>query len=273
MAVSKAIRVVAGLALGLAFYTTMVERYWIAVKHYRVAVPNLPEAFRGFRIVQVSDVHYGRLVPRGYVRRVVALTNRQRGDLIVCTGDYVHARNASAEIDAVWPLLLDLRAPYGVRAVLGNHDHWADTPRSRAQLTASGWDTERQCVPVKKDGATLWLVGAGDAWEDPTPLDPLLAQVPDGGCRIVLAHNPDTADTSFTNRVDLFISGHTHGGQVRLPFLGTPVLPVRNKAYGAGLCQSPRGVRVFVSRGLGWAIYPVRFNCRPEIAVLELEPQ
>ena len=86
----------------------------------------------------------------------------------------------------------------------------------------------------------------------------------------MLAHNPDTADSFFTSRVDLMISGHTHGGQVVLPFIGAPILPVANKTYSSGLKQSPKGQNVFISKGLGWAIAPVRFNCFPEIAVLEL---
>ncbi|NQU39869.1 MAG: hypothetical protein HQ523_07955 [Lentisphaerae bacterium] len=96
--------------------------------------------------------------------------------------------------------------------------------------------------------------------------------MPESDCRIVLAHNPDTADTSFSSRVDLMLSGHTHGGQVRIPFIGPPVLPVRNKNYSSGLKSSLRGATVFISRGIGWAILPVRFNCFPEIAVLELIP-
>ena len=256
----------------VALYAVFVERYWIAINHYRIAVPHLPEAFRGFRIVEVADVHYGRLVPRWYVRRAVRLANDEGADMIVCAGDYSHERHSTAGMDAVWPLLKPLHAPFGVHAVLGNHDHWADTARSQHWLVETGWKAERRATPITKDGATLWLLGAGDQWEDDWPLDPLLATVPRDACRIVIAHNPDTADGAFTNRVDLFICGHTHGGQVRLPFVGAPVLPVRNKAYGSGLCQSPRGTSVFISRGLGWAIYPVRFNCRPEIAVLELVP-
>ena len=104
-------------------------------------------------------------------------------------------------------------------------------------------------------------------------MDELCAGVPEDECRILLAHNPDTADTDYTTRVDLILSGHTHGGQVVLPFVGPPVLPVRNRAYGSGLVRSPRGTPVFISRGIGWAVYPVRFNCLPEIAVLELIPQ
>lgn len=93
-----------------------------------------------------------------------------------------------------------------------------------------------------------------------------------GPMGVVLAHNPDSANTSYRKRIDLMISGHTHGGQVNLPFLGAPFLPVQNKEYSSGLKRSPRGCPVFISKGIGWAICPVRFNCFPEIAVLELVP-
>jgi hypothetical protein len=165
-----------------------------------------------------------------------------------------------------------LAAPAGVYAVLGNHDHWADTERSLYWLEKTGQNLRHRTATIARDGQRIWLVGAGDLWEDHVGLDGLLSGIPDGECRIVLAHNPDTADTDFSARVDLILAGHTHGGQVNLPFIGPPVLPVKNKTYSSGLKFSPRGAPVFISRGIGWAVYPVRFNCLPEIAVLELVP-
>ena len=100
-------------------------------------------------------------------------------------------------------------------------------------------------------------------------LDLVLKDVPDDACRIVLAHNPDSADTDYTARVDLMISGHTHGGQVKIPFIGTPILPVKNKAYSSGFVRSHK-TNVFISRGVGWAAIPLRFNCFPEIAILNI---
>ena len=141
------------------------------------------------------------------------------------------------------------------------------------QFELLGYQNSRHRVTsIDRHGSKLWLAGAGDLWEDHKSLDGLLSTIPKSDCRIVLAHNPDTADTEFSSRVDLMISGHTHGGQVRIPFVGTPVLPVRNKTYSSGLKTSLRGKKVFISRGIGWAVYPVRFNCFPEIAVLELIP-
>jgi predicted MPP superfamily phosphohydrolase len=112
-------------------------------------------------------------------------------------------------------------------------------------------------------------VGAGDLWEDHVGLDGLLGHLGRRECRIVLAHNPDTADTAFESRVDLMIAGHTHGGQINVPFC-PPILPVRNKNYSWGMKASRKGVPVFISRGIGWGVLPVRFDCFPEIAVLEL---
>ena len=261
-----------GAAAFVATYPVLIERYLVLTNTYRIPVPHLPEAFRGFRIVHLTDLHYGFLVPLWVIRHVVSRTNRLERDLVVCTGDYVHERNATSQIDRVWPVLSELTARLGVYSVLGNHDHWADTERSQEWLARTGQDLRHKAVSIEKDGHRLWLAGAGDLWEDHRNLDDLLRDVPDSDCRIVLAHNPDTADTRFSARVDLILSGHTHGGQVELPLVGTPLLPVRNKEYSSGLKVSPRGTRVFISKGIGWAVFPLRFNCLPEIAVLELVP-
>ena len=233
---------------------------------------NLPPAYSGFRLVQLADLHYGFLVPLALIRDVISRANRIARDAIVCTGDYVHHKRSTRQIDAVWPVVAELNAPSGVFSVLGNHDHWADTSRSQHWLSETGQDLRHKVTHIERDGSRLWLVGAGDLWEDHRNLDDLMQAIPDSDCRLVLAHNPDTADTDFSSRVDLMISGHTHGGQVNIPFVGTPILPVRNKTYSSGLKMSPRGTRVFISKGIGWAVYPVRFNCLPEIAVLELVP-
>jgi predicted MPP superfamily phosphohydrolase len=261
-----------GFAL-LGSYPIFIESYMVLVNRYRVAVPHLPKVFSGFTIVQLSDLHYGPLVPMTVIRRVVRQSNSLRKDIVVCTGDYVHEHHATDQIDKVWPTMAQLEAERGVFSVLGNHDHWADTDRSLYWLDRAGQNLRHRAVPIEKNGERIWLAGAGDLWEDHRSVDRLLQDVPRDACRIVLAHNPDTADTPSTERVDLLIAGHTHGGQVRIPFLGAPVLPVRNKAYSSGLKTSPRGTRVFISKGVGWSVYPIRFNCPPEIAVLELVPE
>lgn len=256
----------------LAGYPLFVERYIVQTNVYRLSVPNLPKAFSGFRIVQLSDLHYGSLVPAELINHVVDSANGLRPDVIVCTGDYVQKTTLTNEVDQVWQILSKLNAPSGVFSVLGNHDHWVDTARSDYWLKKTRQDLRHKVFPIQRQGQTLWMAGAGDLYEDHKDLDGLLGQIPDADCRIVLAHNPDTADTPYTKRIDLMIAGHTHGGQVCLPFVGPPVLPVQNKDYSSGLKNSLRGGKVFISKGIGWAICPVRFNCFPEIVVLELSP-
>ena len=124
----------------VASYPVFIERYLVMTNRYRIPVPNLPRAFSGFRLVQLADLHYGFLVPLGLIREVVARANRIARDAIICTGDYVHERRATGQIDAVWPLLAELNAPSGVFSVLGNHDHWADTRRSQHWLSQTGQD-------------------------------------------------------------------------------------------------------------------------------------
>jgi predicted MPP superfamily phosphohydrolase len=255
-----------------AGYPLFFERYIVLTNTYQISVPNLPNAFSGFRIVHLTDLHYGFLVPLTLIQHVINRANKLTPDIIVCTGDYVHEKNTTTQIDQVWPVLSQLTAPSGVYSVLGNHDHWADTARSDYWLKRTRQDLRHKAVRIERKGQHIWLAGAGDFWEDHKNLDIILDKMPDSDCRIVLAHNPDTADTEYSSRIDLMISGHTHGGQVNIPFIGTPILPVRNKEYSSGLKRSPRGCKVFISKGIGWAIYPIRFNCFPEIAVLELIP-
>lgn len=265
-----------GLAAGavglLASYPFFIERYLVMTNHYRIPVPHLPSAFSGLRIAHLTDLHYGPLVPLSFIRHVVRRTNALEPDVTVLTGDYVHEFDNTAQIDAVWPELARLRARHGVFAVLGNHDHWADTKRSMVWMKKTGQNLRHKKRFIEREGQRLWFAGAGDFFADHRNLDRLLQTIPEKDCRIVLAHSPDSADSDYKHRIDLMISGHTHGGQVDIPFVGAPILPTRNKNYSSGLKRSLRGGNVFISRGIGWAMYPVRFNCPPEIAVLELAP-
>ncbi|MCA9448086.1 MAG: metallophosphoesterase, partial [Candidatus Omnitrophica bacterium] len=262
-----------GVVALIGSYPVFIERSIVLMTRYKIPVPNLPAELAGLRIVQLADIHHGFLVSLNFVKEVVRRANEAGGDLIVNTGDHVHEKRATGQIDAVWPILADLEAPLGVYSILGNHDHWADTDRSVYWLHQTGQDLHHKQKAIERNGGRLWLVGAGDYWEDHRNLDEEMEGIPESDCRIVLAHNPDSADTSFSRRVDLMVSGHTHGGQVVIPFVGPPVLPVRNKAYSSGLISTAKGFKVFISRGIGWAIYPVRFNCYPEIATLELFPE
>ncbi len=263
-----------GLGLGsvvalAAGYTVGVERYLFQVNRYEIPLSRLPRAFDGFTIAQIADLHYGFLMPMTVVRHVLSLVGGIGADMVVGTGDYVHERSSTRQIDTVWPELARLQAPFGVWSVLGNHDHWADTTRSLEWLAETGQGVRHRSVPIEKGGTRIWIGGSGDFYEDALGIDEAFRETAPEECKVLLSHNPDAVDTPRTTEIDLVISGHTHGGQVVVPFLGAPVLPVRNKRYSSGLVKTPR-TRVFISRGIGWALLPVRLNCPPEIAVLQL---
>lgn len=234
------------------------------VNKYRIPVPNLPRSFTGFTIVQLTDLHHGFGIPISVIDRVIARVNSLEKDLIVCTGDYIHGGDGLTAIDAVWGRLMTLRAKYGVYSVLGNHDHMFDNgEQSLLRLEKSGQSIRHTAVAISKGNERIWIGGAGEMWRDTLGIDEAFRNTPPDECKILLSHFPDAAETSFTTRVDLMISGHTHGGQIAIP-------PFSSRMCGYHV----RGrTPVYISRGIGWYLVPVRINCAPEISVLTLVPQ
>jgi predicted MPP superfamily phosphohydrolase len=268
---------VAAAGAGVAAYATVWEPESLRVREYTIPVRDLPDDLHGMRCVHISDTHYGPYVTLPFLRSVIACANSLNPDFIILTGDYVH--RTPRAIDAGIGVLAGLKSRFGAVAVLGNHDHWegADACReafndidlplidnTRVFLTRNGF---RQHV----DDGALCIGGVGDLWEDDVLLDVVLEGVPDGMPRFVLSHNPDFAEVMpAAFRVDLMLSGHTHGGQVWMPGMGTPVLPSGyGQKYAGGMCRGPR-CPVLVSRGVGMAIIPVRFGVPPEIGLLTL---
>ena len=253
----------------LGSYPVLIERNIVQVNRYKIPIANLPPSFHGFTLAQLTDLHLGFLVSESFVEGIVNRTNRLRTDLIVCTGDYVHERNTIQQIDKVWPILSKLEAKHGVYSVLGNHDHWADSDRSLYWLKRTGQNIRHECKSIYKGSDRILIGGAGDYWEDELKIDKAFSCSDENECRLLLSHNPDSVDSVFNTTLSLVLSGHTHGGQVVIPFFGPPILPVKNKDYSSGLIATHK-TQLFISRGIGWTIYPIRFNCYPEIAVLEL---
>ncbi len=258
-----------GLTALAGSYAVFIERNLVQVNRYKIPIADLPASFHGFTLAHLTDLHFGFLVSESFLEKIVQRTNKLRTDAIVCTGDYVHRRNTTVEIDKVWPILSKLKAKYGVYSVLGNHDHWADSDRSIYWLNKTGQNIRHAGKAIVRGRERIFIGGAGDYWQDDLKIDQAFYHSDESDCRILLAHNPDSIDSNFSVTLSLVLSGHTHGGQVVLPFVGPPILPVRNKLYSSGLIPTSKAP-VFISRGIGWAIYPVRFNCFPEIAVLEL---
>ncbi len=274
-----------GGAGGLATGAVAVYPMSIATRHFEVtrrtfAVRDLPPELAGLRLVQLSDIHHGPWIPIEHVRTIVETANALNPDLIVLTGDYVH--RSAAYITPVMNELGKLRANIGIVGVLGNHDWWEDGPlmqREFARVGISLIDNGRRFVTPQRqlvEHATegLCLAGVGDLYTDTQRYDAALGDVPREMPRLLLSHNPDVAEDPALAvhgyRVDLMLSGHTHGGQIYIPGIGSPIVPSQfGQKYARGLVQGPV-CPAFISRGLGHTVLPVRIGVRPEMAVIEL---
>jgi predicted MPP superfamily phosphohydrolase len=273
-------RVVAASGAGLGAWAFLVESRWFEVTRRQIPIANLPPSLDGLRIVQLTDIHHCRWTSVQWLRGIVEATNALNPDVVALTGDYVYRGLQYVEPAAFE--LGKLRARVGVVGVMGNHDWWQNGELTRWAFAKAGIPLidnarrfvtpDRKLVPASRTG--LCLAGVGDFWEDVCLYDEALGGVPGGMPRVLLSHNPDVAEQSefvaSGHRVDLMLSGHTHGGQVRLPGIGTPVTnSVYGQKYASGLVEGPV-CPVYVSRGLGMTAMPIRFGVRPEIAVIEL---
>lgn len=257
-------------AAGAAVYATQIEPHDIETRPITLMLPRLDPAFAGFRIVQISDLHVnGWLTPDRLVE-VAGRVNDLAPDVVAITGDFVSNRMAYDRAGLV-AALAAFDAP--TLAVLGNHDHrQPGGPDSvRAMLADAGVKVLDNAVHTFQRGAArLHIAGVDDLRFRQSRLDLVLDQLPDDEAAILLAHEPDFADISAaTGRFDLQLSGHTHGGQVRVPGFGPLLLPRYGMRYPAGLYRA-NGMYVYTNRGLGMGHIRVRFNCRPEITVFTL---
>jgi hypothetical protein len=257
------------LATGATVAAVAATRF-CAVNRHDIPIRGLPEEFDGFRIALLSDFHHSAWVPASYLAGVVRAANLLDPDLIALTGDFVH--RGREWVSPCFRVLAALRAPHGVHAVLGNHDHYDNAATTCHDVMAAVGinDLTNRGVTIHQHGAALRLGGVGDLWRDRQNLRKALGNHRTATAAILLSHNPDYAEEIRDERVRLVLSGHTHGGQCVLPLLGAPVVPSKfGQRYLAGLCQAPQ-TQVFVTRGVGCALPPIRINCPPEIALLTL---
>ncbi len=234
-----------------------------------VELPHLPSAFEGATAAFLTDFHCGPLTPPAYLHRVVDETDRLEPDVIVLGGDYV-TRGAD-HVRPVIRILRRLRAPLGVYGVLGNHDYRDDPEVMRSALKRAGVvDVTNSGCWLTRDGSRIRIAGVGDLREDKQDLPAALAGVKEGDAVILLSHNPDFAMSLTDRRVGLMLSGHTHGGQIRLPGLGPLMTRSRYGRYLVSGLVSFDTFQLYISRGLGTVGIPLRYQCPPEVALLTL---
>ena len=253
----------------LSIYAHKIEPFWVEVKQIDINLPKLDRAFNGYKIVQISDLHAGDGIGRSQLEKVVATVNAEQPDLVVITGDHI-TRIPKQHLELL-DTLAKLRPRDRTISILGNHDVHNNPVPVRAAIAQAGITLlENTIYTINRDSATLHIAGVGDVFFKQDKLDQILAQLPPTGAAIMLAHEPDFADkTAATGRFGLQLSGHSHGGQIRVPFYAgyTPNLAEK---YPLGRYQIGEMTQ-YTNRGIGLVKLYARFNCRPEISVFKLQ--
>jgi len=255
------------LNLSQAARSALTEPFRLTVEHHQIHLQRLPRELDGFRIVQLSDIHHSPFTSREQIERAVETANSLQPDIVALTGDYVSKERAYAAPCA--ELLSGLRARHGVYAVLGNHDHWTDAALITDLFRAEGITVlVNQGMRFENNGAAFWLAGVDDTMVGLEDLPLALAGSSDNEFKLLLAHNPIILRRAARAGVDLVLSGHTHGGQVRLRSERNTAGRPRRRLL-KGLARQGE-TQIYITRGLGTVVLPVRFGCPPEVSLLEL---
>jgi predicted MPP superfamily phosphohydrolase len=268
-------------AAGLAVYSGEIARHWIDICRIDIRLRGLDAAFEGLRIAQLSDIHLDEFTEPFFLRRAIQEINRLQPDLVLLTGDFVSVgpRGKHFAHGAAWQCANILRelACRELYAIPGNHDVQVGLTAVTEALTANGITMLTNThVPIERGGGRFWLAGLDDAVEgDPDPeraIPQSIRNLPNEPV-VLMCHAPDFADDLLAlpagQAVGLMVSGHTHGGQVRLPVLGALSLPELGQKYIEGWFQLG-AMQLYVNRGIGTVGLPFRLNCSPEITLITL---
>ena len=260
-----------GICIGFG-YPIVIEPNWLAIEHIDVPISDLPAGLDGLKIGFIADLHRGRFVSEGDISRATHILQNLSPDIILLGGDFVKGK--AIYIDSCAKILSKLKAPLGVYAVLGNHEYWTDPI-----IITSSLQKHRIKVLINESlklswkGSHFYMVGLDDVWEGQPQLRKVLKGISDDIIKLLLVHEPDYADRikSIDNWIPLQLSGHSHGGQVSLPFTGPLYYPYLAEKYPIGLNRVSGIDRwVYTTRGIGSTV-PLRFNCRPEVSLLTLK--
>lgn len=259
----------ANLAPGLAqlMRAAFAEPFALTVERHAIRLPRLPRILDGLRIVQLTDLHHSPFTGSGQLEHAIETANSLQPDIIALTGDYVsHEREYAAPCAE---LVGRLRAKHGIFAVLGNHDHWTDAPLVADLFRAEGIRVLiNEGLRFELAGASFWLAGVDDTMVGLEDLPLALAGSSADEMKLLLAHNPTILRRAARAHVDLVLSGHTHGGQVAWRSERSASGKPRRRIL-RGLGQ--RGdTQIYVSRGLGTVVLPIRYGSPPEVTLLEL---
>ncbi|MBP1153436.1 MULTISPECIES: metallophosphoesterase [unclassified Paenibacillus] len=252
-------------------YARYAERKWLEINEVNLSLPRLPQGMDGIRIVQFSDVHLGFHYDAGELFQLAETINGLQPEIICFTGDlvdYAIGRDGGRCVEA----LTAMKAKFGKFSVLGNHDYYNGPSKVTELLTKGGFRMLRNdLAAVERSGNSMWVAGVEDMWMGKPDIKKATRLTKPDDFVLLIAHCPDFADVALEHQVDLQLSGHSHGGQVRIPLLGHVVTPKFGKKYVIGQYTLGDGkLQLYVNRGIGVSQHPIRFLCRPELTVLTL---
>jgi len=269
----KVSAVAAGAGVVSSLGVSLYEPHETVINQIPVVLDRLPAAFDGFRVAQLSDIHFNSFMTRDHLEHVVSLVNAQKPDLVLLTGDFVtsgHLRKVLVQAGQCAEILRGLQSPQGRFAVLGNHDSIAGAGAMSEVIEANGIAVLRnQWHPMERDGARLHLVGIDNVTAGHARPEKAFRGVPQNECCIAAVHEPDIADELQKFSADFQMSGHSHGGQVRVPGVGAVVLPPFARKYPRGAYRVGR-MQLYTNSGIGVIGLPMRFMCPPEVSIFEL---
>jgi len=241
-------------------------------------LPRWQERMNGFTIAVLSDFHYDSYFSVHPLHAAIPIVNSLRPDLIALTGDFVTVpqvgdpRRGAFAAEPCASLLSQMTAPHGLWAIMGNHDDGTDPRHVTGVLQSENIQVlANQSKAIEHDGARFWLAGVNDVLSGAADLPKTLRPVPSGEAVVLLAHEPDFADQVSRFPIDLQLSGHSHGGQIRIPLLPPLYLPELAKKYIRGEYRVGP-LTLYTNAGLGTLMIPMRLNCPPEITLLTLRP-
>lgn len=266
--------------MGLSVEGLWREPFHPQLKRVEITLARLPQAFDGFTIAQLSDFHYDTVFTVWPLRNAVEIVSRLKPDLLVLTGDFVtvsplvdYLNNAKESAEAADPCAQELsvlRPRYGTIASLGNHDVSADPDRVTRALLAHNFTVLRnQAVPLEVGGGRIWLAGLDSVLDGKPDLKKTLKGIPPKEAVVMLVHEPDFADRVAKSPVDLQLSGHSHGGQLRLFGSWAPYLPLQARKYPWGL-RRVGSMMLYTNCGVGTIRVPVRLWSPPEVTLITL---
>lgn len=253
--------------LGQAAREALEEANTLTLEEVTIYLDRLPKQLDGFRIVHLSDIHHSPFTSLEHITRAVEVSNSLKPDMFILTGDYV-----SHETEYIAPMaevMGRLVSEFGTYACLGNHDHWTDAELVTYFLRHEGITVlNNEGFRFEACGASFWLCGVDDLTAGKTNLRSALRGSRRTDLKLLLAHNPKILSRAARAGIDLMLSGHTHGGQIRLRPVKEGLIMPRNRRI-SGLHQR-KDTQIYITRGIGTVVLPVRYQCPPEISLIQL---